>query len=119
MDWGVITEKGVPLNLLRNLELLRNSHDIDQLKQPHEGYFRDRRRVLIAELERTTCATLRDFGQKMDADLGMEAGSTLLLVHHLLANKVWHTDLMRPITDDLPMSAIHPAPDTYIRRAIG
>lgn len=119
VDWGVITEKEIPTALLRNLELLSNSHDIDQRAQPHEGYFRDKLGVLITELERTPCATLRDFSRDMDARLGMEAGSTLLLLHHLLATRVWQTDLMRPITDDLPMSAIQPAPASSIGRATG
>lgn len=119
VDWGVITEKEVPLILLRNLELLRNSHDIDQLKQPHEGFFRDQLPVLIAQMDRTSSTTLRDFSTEMDARLGMEAGSALLLVHHLLATKVWDTDLMRPITDDLAMSDIQHTPTSAIGRISG
>ncbi|WP_138471783.1 TnsA endonuclease N-terminal domain-containing protein [Poseidonocella sp. HB161398] len=119
VDWGIVTERELPPVLLANLELLRSSRDIDQLMQPHEGYFQARMHILDAELDRTPCATLRELVQDMDARLGMEAGSTLLLVHHLLATKAWRTDLMRPITDALPISAIRREPAVSAGRASG
>lgn len=106
IDWGIITERNMPEVLIRNLEMLQSVQTIDDLTQPCDGYYKQRALLISAELESWGHLTLREFCRAMDSRFGMDAGGTLLLVRHLLATKVWETDMMQPISDTMPLSRI-------------
>ncbi len=105
IDWGIITERELPKPLVQNLELLQGCATLDDLNQPFEGYYRERARLIAAELERWPTATLQEFCQTMEARLGLDPGGALLLVRHLLATKIWQVDMLHPIVDTMPMRA--------------
>lgn len=117
VDWGIVTERELPSALLRNLELLQACASLDDLKQPYEGYYRERAGLIATELERWPRATLREFCQGMATRLGLEPDGTLLLIRHLLACKIWNVDLMEPIVETMPISAFRRSDMNAVRRA--
>lgn len=116
VDWGIITERDVPFNLLHNLEFLQGFASLEDLEQPSPDFYRERAALVAEELERHPDVRLQTFCQKTDARFGFNPGETLLLVRHLLAIKIWRTDMSQPITAETLMSAFWRTPAPAARR---
>jgi len=116
VDWGIVTEHELPSAVIQNLQLLQGCGRVDHLQQPFVGYYAERAALVASELEAWGNASLQQFCHAMDARLGLDGGGTLLLVRHLLATKVWLTDLFHPITDTTPLTAFF-RPDANAVRA--
>ncbi len=116
IDWGIVTERELPPNLLRNMELLQGCASLDDLNQPFEGYYRERAGLIASELEAWPNATLQVFCQAMDTRMGLNPGGALLLVRHLLAVKVWRVDMTQPIVETMPMRAFRSGSASGTRR---
>ncbi len=112
IEWGIVTERELPPNLLRNLELLQGCASLDDLNQPFEGYYRERAGLIASELEAWPDPTLQAFCHAMDTRMGLNPGGALLLVRHLLAVKVWRVDMAQPIIESMPMRALPHANDS-------
>ncbi len=105
IDWGIVTERELPANLLCNLELLQGCAALGDLNQPFEGYYRERAGLIASALEAWPNATLQAFCQAMDTRMGLNPGGALLLVRHLPAVKLWRVDMTQPIVETMPMRA--------------
>ena len=116
VDWRIVTERDSPPNLLRNLEFLQGCASLEDLVQPYDGFHQEKSALLAAELGRNNKLNLQEFCLEMDGRLGLETGGSLFLIRHLLAVKTWRTDMMRPITDETPLSAFHNASGPVARR---
>ena len=117
VDWGIVTERELPPNLMRNLELLQGCASLDDLNQPFEGYCRERAGLIASELEAWPNATLQALCHAMDTRMGLNPGGALLLVRHLLAVKVWRVDMTQPIVETMPMRAFRRGSVSRTRRA--
>jgi hypothetical protein len=96
--WKIATEKSLPLNLATNVEWIHPAHDVDF--EPYE--------VKSAEkcLERLlgTGRTLREATAMTEDLLCLAPGYGLTLLRHLLATKVWLTDMTQKIDPAKPLA---------------
>lgn len=103
--WGIVTEKELPEGLVANLEWLDACHDIlPEALSPA---------MVAAAADRVLEAAARDVDRPMnllcadvDAGLGLEPGTCLTVVGHMLARKAWAVDLARRIDFDAPLPAL-------------
>ncbi|WP_308388905.1 TnsA endonuclease C-terminal domain-containing protein [Acidithiobacillus sp. AMEEHan] len=103
VDWGIITERDIPEAMVRNIVWVHSYAEIDQIKQPYEGYFSEKARLVFQELPSHPGPTLRQFCADMDLRFSMSAGDCLLLVRHMLAKKMIVCPMDRPIDDSTPL----------------
>ncbi|SFL90303.1 TnsA endonuclease C terminal [Gracilibacillus orientalis] len=89
VDWRIMTELDIPIDLCRNIEQLHQHYNLDDKeKLLAETLYRE-----LLEQEGVLLKALNSF----DSKYNLEAGSALALFKHLLANKAITLDIMQKI----------------------
>jgi hypothetical protein len=102
-----------------NINWIKNFVSLDGLQEPHPDYYVDRARLILKELSRRSVQIrLQDFCVSMDASHGLEVGTTLLLVRHLLASKAIVCNMHEPIDDAMPIGKFSVAMASRTRAAV-
>lgn len=97
IDWKIVTEKEIPVQLATNLELLRNYVDIsDRLIEDFER-LPEITSILTTLAQQNLGQTLRDLGHACDQWCKLPPGISLTVVYHLLATRQWPADLTVPL----------------------
>jgi len=104
IDWGIVTEHEVHKHnmLARNVDILRNAWRRDRLPELSHDTLLSLEDVLYGEL------TYREFnavkaGFFADKKLGIKPGSSLAVLKHLIARKVWKVDMFKRLDFNIPM----------------
>ncbi|WP_018632644.1 heteromeric transposase endonuclease subunit TnsA [Neomegalonema perideroedes] len=116
VDWGIVTERDLPPILLSNLKFLQGCASLEDLEQSYPGLYQERATLVDGALAQHPDLNLQEFSRRIDNLLSMKPGEALLLVKHLLAIKVWRTDMEQPITETTVMSAFWREPASAARR---
>ncbi len=100
VDWGIVTEQDIPQTIVRNIAWVHNFRSMDDLNQPYHGYFSEKAALVRREIDGWAAdQPLRHFCGAMDIQFAMSAGTSLMLVRHLLATKAITCDLSTPFDD--------------------
>lgn len=105
LDWRIIFDVGKPINLIKNIDWMydakylgtRTGIDQEVVNMVEEKLF-----WLLSQYGRKD--SLSKTCLKCDIKLGLEAGSSLYIVQHMLCNKVWVTDMNQLIRESKPLS---------------
>lgn len=96
IDWGIVTEKDLPNNLARNVELLHSKrHLADRLSLTSEQLYAIATRLTDKVMEESVA--LREVTSVCDTQFDLAKGGALTVVYYLLANRYWEIDLYRRI----------------------
>lgn len=101
-DWDVITEDKINHTLADNIEWVHGHRDVRAL---FPLSIQDVRRIeeILTPRVAEGKFRLRDLTNECDAVLGLEAGSALGVVRHLIANRRWEVDMSSRIMPPLPL----------------
>ena len=103
VDWGIVTEKELPLVLVQNCRLLR-----DYLEFPVEGLSERETgtifEILTQKIERNRNMALRQAALECDCDLGLARGASLAVAYHLIATRRWGVDWQMPVDPGQPLA---------------
>ncbi len=95
LDWGIVTENEIPLILVDNVRKIHKFKDLSEypgipkiMPQIEEAIF-----DLISQQK----LILSHAALSVDEKLGLEGGSTLAVVKHLIANRQWIINMYEPI----------------------
>ncbi|MDT7688479.1 MAG: hypothetical protein QOE46_1238 [Acidobacteriota bacterium] len=102
IEWGVITEREIDETLVKNVEWLHRCRDVRNIAPLTADTIR-RVETTLAPRVTASALPLRDLTAECDDLLGLEPGSALTVVRHLLANRQWQVDMMRPINPATPL----------------
>ncbi|KMM36357.1 heteromeric transposase endonuclease subunit TnsA [Guptibacillus hwajinpoensis] len=93
IEWGIITEKEIPIEIVKNIKWIHSSYYIDESINP-EGLRRlmEELKLLLRIKERTVIEVLDFFGQEYN----LERGTSLSYLHHLIARKEVIIDMNMP-----------------------
>ena len=102
IEWGIITEREIPLVVAKNVDLL------------YEAYFLPSHTSLSSEelsniihtltgLVTETQQALRYATSACDRKLGFEPGTSLQVAYYLLATRQWQVDMFTPIDPSKPI----------------
>lgn len=105
IDWGIVTERDIPLVLARNVELLHNHRDISYRLPLTQDEIHDVSIVLTSEVMNGN-DSLRHTAIACDKRLGLELGACLTVAYHLLAIKQWEVDMNIPIQPGKPLKIL-------------
>jgi len=106
IDYGIITNKEIPVVLVKNIEYIHSSYHLEEygMNLKDQLFYED---YLLN--------TIRDFQNKsikeslfhFDEKLGIEDGTGLLIFKHLLARKIVKVDMNKAINLEQPCSIIN------------
>jgi len=74
--------------LIRNIEWVHSFHRLEDLAEPHPGFYQGASQRMLALVTASPWLPLRQFCSNMEACLGMPASSGLMLFRHLLEHIV-------------------------------
>ncbi len=104
VEWGILTERDVPMTPVSAILWVHQYGYLDNLSQPYPGYFEEKARLVLRELEfQPSGLSLRQFCQDMDDLLDLETGTALFLTRHLLATKRLRCDMREPLDDTVSL----------------
>lgn len=94
--WGLVTELEIPLALAKNVEILHLARDRESFPGLSAQIIEAVEQILFDQ----TCRCESSFAEcavQADLRLGLEAGTSLSIAKHLIANKVWLVDMSLPL----------------------
>lgn len=86
IDWGIITEKDVPLNLVKNVEWVHSSYKLEANAEINIDELSEIANILKSKLQESD-STINRITSALDKDMNLETGTSLYLFKHLIANK--------------------------------
>lgn len=92
----IITEESIPGALAKNVEWLHSYRHLGDFAYLNEFVFSQTASAIKDALRRQS-APLRDITLQVDDCLGLEAGTSLSIVRHLLANRSLRVDILKLI----------------------
>lgn len=101
-DWNIVTEKNVDVTLAANVEWVHGHRDVERLIPLTPEDVARIEAVLTPRVEQSRFR-LRDLTNECDSVLGLDPGSSLGVVRHLLANRRWEVDMSERIVPALPL----------------
>ena len=96
ISWGIVTEREIPEALARNVEWLHPYRDLD-LRLEYPPALINRVTKLLTPEVRSGIEGLSTLTSRCDEQLGLDAGTSLLVVRYLLATRKWLTDMNQMI----------------------
>ncbi|AIF42153.1 heteromeric transposase endonuclease subunit TnsA [Virgibacillus sp. SK37] len=96
IDYGIITNREIPIVPAKNIEFIHSSYHLDEygLGEKEQIIYRDYLLKLIAESQDRTA---KEVVTQFDNQLNAENGTGLLIYKHLLARKVLKVNMNKPI----------------------
>lgn len=102
LDWDVITEDSIDHTLADNVEWVHGHRDVRSLYPlTAEDVFHIEAILTPRVVEGRF--RLRDLTNECDAMLGLEPGSALSVVRHIIANRRWEVNMSKRIMPPLPL----------------
>ena len=93
IDWGIVTEREVSQTIAENIKWLHPYLDLNDLPQSDIT----RITMVMTPLVLQAKDSLADIAAICDDQLGLRPGLSLLVVRHLLANRVGQVNMVKPI----------------------
>jgi hypothetical protein len=92
IDWGIVTENEIPNNLSKNIEWIYSAKDM--LDAPNlTSKMLYQIEPLLLEVINEGEAPFAQAALDVDERLGLKLGTSLWIVRHLLANRLWEVDM--------------------------
>ncbi len=105
INWGVVTDREIPMVLAKNVERIHGARRLCDLEPLTETDIRRIATVLTPRVMRGD-ELLRDLTNACDERLGYELGTSLGVAYHLIANRIWLVDFSVPLNPARPLALI-------------
>ncbi len=117
VDWSIVTPAVLPTCLIRNIEWVHSFYRLNDLIEPHPGFYQDAARRMLAQVMASPWQTLRQFCSDMEARLELIDGDGLMLFRHLLATKSIICDMETlTLSDRLTMASFQMPLSSYMEK---
>lgn len=105
VDWGIVTERDIPMVLAKNVEFIHRARWVSSCAPLTEVEVRRVARTLKPEILKGV-SPLRDLTSWCDDALGFTDGTSLRVVRHMIANRHLSVDMASPIKPTEPLKLI-------------
>jgi hypothetical protein len=108
IEWHISTERELPMLQVEALDWMRGAWDLDDIEEPGEGFIAElmHRVVSYHQLNAWSDAELNAACTHLDEKYDCLPGAHLLVARHLLARRVFATDINRENLWEVPLSSI-------------
>ena len=106
IDWGIITEKEIPMLLVKNVEWVHSSYKLEATTEMNIDDLHEVANILTSKLQESDSTIIR-ITNALDKKMNLEVGTSLYLFKHLIANKKIIMDMKTTkISSSIPISKI-------------
>jgi hypothetical protein len=102
VDWGIVTEHDTPKVFVKNVRDLRKYLVLDNIS---EVYLDVISTEILAEIHKTKLP-INKFCLQIDARLGINNGTSLRIIKHLIANRKLPVNLFKPLSPTTPLNLV-------------
>ena len=96
ISWGIVTEREMPMVLVKNIEYLYSHYEIaDRVSLSQDEIYGIAE--TLTSLITQNSISLKDATRLCDEKLGLQRGDSLTIARHLLATRQWLVDMNIPI----------------------
>lgn len=106
IDWGVVTNKEIPIVKAKNIEWLHSALELDMNEVISEDYKKFLCKDFIKRLRQDTDKRIRYVLEEFDLKNSLEIGTGLLMFRYLIMKKVLEVDICKKIDIELPIFKI-------------
>ncbi|EKN70392.1 heteromeric transposase endonuclease subunit TnsA [Schinkia azotoformans] len=104
IDWGTVTESKLPKNLILNVEWMHEGRYLDTRPGIDEEYVDLISNAFYKKiLEDGGESSISKICLRSDKEFGIETGTCMFVLKHMLATKRWVTDMNIPIKESKPL----------------
>jgi hypothetical protein len=107
--WAILTERDIPIDLVRNLELLREKRDLSRFGGIPDETIARVQDVLLPIIWKQE-QSLANATAYCDKHLGLLNGTSITIAYHLLYMRRWTTDLIQLLQPARPLVLLTPQP---------
>jgi len=97
IDFGIVTQKEIPIAKCKNIEWIRTCHDIGEINGISIGEKDYLCRTLLDLIKNNMAKPIRKITADFDMEQNMESGMGLLVFKHLLARRIIQVDMDKKI----------------------
>lgn len=102
IPWYIITESELYPELVENMKWIYKAKELTDYPHITPNRLKQAEMVLFKRISREN-EPLSHVTSEMDDRLGLEPGTSLTIVRHLIANRIWNIDIMRQIHTERPL----------------
>ncbi|MEK3880146.1 TnsA endonuclease C-terminal domain-containing protein [Paenibacillus sp. FSL M7-0420] len=109
IEWKVVFDIGRPINFIKNIDWLHDAWRPDVRPGMDSEMVNIIAEPIFEKLKKNgTSLTISKSCLKCDQFIGLEAGTSMFMVKHMLANKRWVTDMNALIRESAPLALEKP-----------
>jgi hypothetical protein len=101
VNWGIVTERDLPMTVVKNIDLLHQSYFLPQFVEREKLI--DIACVLTPMVQEKPAFSLADVAKSCDLRLGVSRGESLSVAYYLIASRQWHIDIQKRLDPSMPL----------------
>lgn len=105
IDWGIVTEQEIPENLVKNISWFHPYYDLESLYPLSQHDIETIKQTLEISMLNNN-VPLNYLTSECDDRLGLSAGTSLSVVRHLMANRIWIISMNERIEPNKPLELL-------------
>lgn len=107
VDWGIITEKEIPKELVQNIEWIHSSDKFVGMPELNDANFKAISEAVERRLIELKGLPLSKITSRVDSEMGFEPGTALSVVKHCIATRKWIVDMSQRINPCKSLNVIN------------
>ncbi len=106
VDWGIVTEKEIPMDLVLNISIIHSAKDLSAFSDISDRELAHLKATLLEKIKDQKIS-LAKATSEIDQAMNFKPGLSLSIFYFLLANKIWKIDMNKVINPAKPIAIIN------------
>jgi hypothetical protein len=120
INWEIVTDSKLPKTLIKNVEWMCEARYLDTRTEIDQELVNLISKPLFMNISKDGGeSSISKICLRSDKEYGLESGSCMFILQHMLANKKWSTDMNTPIKESKPLQIINNLEQQSIQKGIG
>lgn len=113
IDWGIVTEREIPIALAKNIEWIYTAYRLNPAEEMDGNELAALSSILKHKLQQRNEISIRQITSSLDKEMNLEIGTSLFVFRHLVARKELIMNMEQKIDVSKPASIIERISDDH------